>query len=180
MHGRARKAGAVVGDDMKRASKRQRREVLQRQKQRQRIVMGAIIVGAILIVIGGFTLLSDGSGTTANSSDTQLVALGQQVYAANCAGCHGVNLEGQPDWQQANPDGSLRAPPHDETGHTWHHGDAALIESISLGGARLAANVGTSAMPAYKDSLTNEDITAVLVYIKSTWPIDIQAAQGSR
>lgn len=153
---------------------------MQRQKQRQRLVIGAGIVGVLLMILGGVMLLTDGTGTSTNLSDSELVALGQQVYAANCAGCHGVNLEGQPEWQQANPDGSLRAPPHDETGHTWHHGDAALIESISLGGARLAANVGTSAMPAYKDSLMNEEITAVLAYIKSTWPIDIQTTQESR
>ena len=165
---------------MKRTSKRERREAMQRQKQRQRLVIGAGIVGVLLMILGGVMLLTDGTGTSTNLSDSELVALGQQVYAANCAGCHGVNLEGQPEWQQANPDGSLRAPPHDETGHTWHHGDAALIESISLGGARLAANVGTSAMPAYKDSLMNEEITAVLAYIKSTWPIDIQTTQESR
>ena len=165
---------------MKRASKRERREALERQKQRQRLLMGAIIVGFALIVIGGFAVLFDGSKTSANSSDVQTVALGERIYTTNCAGCHGVNLEGQPEWQQANADGSLRAPPHDETGHTWHHGDMALTESIRLGGARLSASVGTSAMPAYKDILTDEEITAVLVYIKSTWPDDIQAAQRAR
>jgi mono/diheme cytochrome c family protein len=165
---------------MKRTSKRQRCEALQRQKQRQRLVLGAIIVGIGLVLIGGFTLLSDGSATLANSFDRQTIALGEQVYAANCAGCHGVNLEGQPDWQQSNPDGSLQAPPHDETGHTWHHGDAALIESIRRGGARLSASMGTSTMPAYKDILDDDEITAVLTYIKSTWPDDIRTAQSSR
>ena len=165
---------------MRKTAKRQRRERLQRQKQRQRLVIGAIIVGIGLVLVGGFTRLSDGSAASSNSFDRQTIALGEQVYAANCASCHGVNLEGQPDWQQSNPDGSLRAPPHDETGHTWHHGDAALIESIRLGGARLSASLGTSTMPAYKDILADNEITAVLTYIKSTWPDDIRAAQSGR
>ena len=36
----------------------------------------------------------------------------------NCASCHGDNLQGQPNWQQANADGSYPAPPHDASGHT--------------------------------------------------------------
>ena len=41
-------------------------------------------------------------------------------YQEYCASCHGVNLEGQANWRSRNQDGTLPAPPHDETGHTWH------------------------------------------------------------
>lgn len=102
---------------------------------------------------------------------------GKTLYDAHCAACHGFNLEGQADWQQPNPDGSFRAPPHDETGHTWHHNDAYLLEATRLGGERLPANIGVSAMPAYKNVLGDEQIMAILEYIKSTWPNEILEAQ---
>jgi mono/diheme cytochrome c family protein len=107
------------------------------------------------------------------------ISLGETVYAQQCASCHGVNLEGQPEWKSQNEDGSFRAPPHDESGHTWHHGDPTLLEAIYAGGARLAdMNVGgTSDMPIYGDILSDAEIMAVLTYIKSTWPDDIQAIQ---
>jgi mono/diheme cytochrome c family protein len=106
------------------------------------------------------------------------IALGKNVYAENCVECHRENLEGEPNWQQQNEDNSFRSPPHDDTGHTWHHGDKLLIESIELGGARLPANIGGfSNMPAFEDTLTEDEITAVLNYIKSTWPDDIRTIQ---
>lgn len=108
---------------------------------------------------------------------TQVVT-GQAIYERLCAECHGANLEGQPDWKTQNEDGSFRSPPHDASGHTWHHGDNTLIEAIKLGGARLSANIGgTSNMPAFEDTLTDEEITAVLSYIKSTWPEETRQIQ---
>jgi mono/diheme cytochrome c family protein len=106
------------------------------------------------------------------------IALGQKVYAENCAECHGADLEGEANWQVQNEDNSFRSPPHDANGHTWHHSDRVLIESIKLGGARLPANIGGfSDMPAYESILTEEEITAVLSYIKSTWPEDLRTIQ---
>ena len=72
----------------------------------------------------------------------------------------------------------MPAPPHDASGHTWHHGDDVLIESIKLGGARLPDNIGGfSDMPAFEGVLKDEEIAAVLTYIKSTWPEDIRGIQ---
>ncbi len=106
------------------------------------------------------------------------IALGKKVYAENCAECHGENLEGEADWKMQNEDKSFRSPPHDADGHTWHHGDRVLIESIRAGGARLPDNIGGfSNMPAFEDTLTEDEITAVLNYIKSTWPDDLRAVQ---
>lgn len=106
------------------------------------------------------------------------VTAGQAIYERLCTECHGVNLEGQPDWKTQNEDGSFRSPPHDASGHTWHHGDNNLIEAIRLGGARLPTNIGgTSNMPAFADMLVDEEITAVLAYIKSTWPEETRQIQ---
>jgi mono/diheme cytochrome c family protein len=109
--------------------------------------------------------------------DAAGISQGQTIYQTHCAACHGVNLEGQPDWQTPNEDGSFRAPPHDATGHTWHHSDAVLLEAIRLGGARVPANLGASAMPAFAGVITEIEMTAVLTYIKSTWPQDIRTLQ---
>lgn len=111
--------------------------------------------------------------------DPEQISLGETVYAEQCASCHGINLEGQPEWKSQDEDGSFRAPPHDENGHTWHHGDPILLEAIHKGGARFAdVNIGgTSNMPAFAERLSDAEITAVLTYIKSTWSDDIQQIQ---
>ncbi|MFD1912618.1 MULTISPECIES: c-type cytochrome [Paracoccaceae] len=53
---------------------------------------------------------------------------GQQLYADNCASCHGASLEGQPDWRRRLDTGRMPAPPHDDSGHTWHHSDRMLFQ----------------------------------------------------
>ncbi len=109
----------------------------------------------------------------------QAVELGRTVYAAYCADCHGADLQGEAEWKVQNEDGTFRSPPHDETGHTWHHGDPTLIAAIRLGGARFEGMDvgGSSPMPAFGETLTDEEITAVVTFIKSTWPDDIRALQ---
>lgn len=107
--------------------------------------------------------------------DAQIVARGEQIYAANCASCHGVNLEGQPDWRNRDENGMMPAPPHDENGHTWHHVDQLLFDLTKFGLARTAnlENYQTN-MPVYEGVLTDDEIIAVLSYIKSTWPEEIR------
>ena len=76
-----------------------------------------------------------------------------------------------------------RAPPHDETGHTWHHGDAMLRDYIRRGGQAVLDDMGVdfvSGMPGFGDELSEDDIGAVLAYIRSTWPDRIRAAQAER
>jgi ABC-type transport system substrate-binding protein/mono/diheme cytochrome c family protein len=113
----------------------------------------------------------------ADPHNAEQVAMGQQVYVSFCAGCHGANLEGQPDWQKRLPMGNLPAPPHDETGHTWHHADQWLFDIVKDGGQRFAPPRYRSAMPAYRDMLTDDEIWAVLAFIKSRWPPSTQAHQ---
>ena len=78
---------------------------------------------------------------------------GYSNYQEYCASCHGVNLEGQANWRSRNEDGTLPAPPHDETGHTWHHETEMLFEYTKLvGQVTLEAVVVknfTSGMPAF-------------------------------
>lgn len=100
------------------------------------------------------------------------IAQGQEIYANTCSSCHGANLEGQPNWKRRLPDGRMPAPPHDQTGHSWQHPDRQLFDFTKLGIGGVVAGY-ESDMPAFGDVLTDAEITAVLAYIKSTWP-DLQ------
>jgi mono/diheme cytochrome c family protein len=95
--------------------------------------------------------------------------LGKELYAENCASCHGANLEGQPDWKRRLDTGRMPAPPHDKTGHTWHHSDRNLFV-ITKGGVAAVVPGYVSDMPAFGEVLTDAEIAAILAYIKSTWP----------
>lgn len=161
-------------------SKKERKGAQQRDKRNQRILWGGVLTGVLLIFVGAIASFSAQPAYAIDPADPQLIALGQQVYATQCAGCHGPNLEGEANWNLPSADGLIKAPPHDETGHTWHHNNAYLIESIAKGGARLPSDAGVSAMPAYENILSEEEIGAVLSYIQSTWPADILAQQSQR
>jgi len=102
--------------------------------------------------------------------DAAAVARGERIYAATCASCHGAVLQGQPDWQTRDAEGYLPAPPHDETGHTWHHPDALLLEIVRRGTAAVVGQGYQSRMPGYAGTLTEAEMREVLGYIKSTWP----------
>ena len=115
----------------------------------------------------------------ANPDDPVQVSLGRAVYSENCASCHGVRLEGQPNWRIRKPDGKLPAPPHDETGHTWHHPDQQLFDITKSGVAALVSGYDSD-MPTYRGVLSDEQIWAVLAFIKSTWQQSIRRRQERR
>ena len=149
-----------------------------------KIEIGAIRA-ALLGVAAALAVLAcspsaGGEPQSADASDAELVARGRGIYDQQCASCHGVNLEGQPNWRLRNDDGTLPAPPHDESGHTWHHPDDVLFQLTKQGTAAFLADGYKSNMPAYADILTDAEIWAVLAYVKSRWPPEIQAAQASR
>jgi hypothetical protein len=72
------------------------------------------------------------------TDDAQMLEQGRKVYVAQCASCHGINREGQANWRERGADGRLPAPPHDETGHTWHHPDELLFRITKEGVAQAA------------------------------------------
>ncbi|HEY7241031.1 MAG TPA: cytochrome c [Burkholderiales bacterium] len=98
------------------------------------------------------------------------LALGEKLYAQQCASCHGARLEGQPDWRKRLPNGRFPAPPHDESGHTWHHPDEVLFGITKHGLVPPYAPAGyESDMPAFGGKLSDPEIRAVLAYIESHW-----------
>ena len=97
------------------------------------------------------------------------VSLGRQIYVQHCAACHGQNAEGAPNWATPGPDGLDPPPPHDDTGHTWHHSDRVLIESIRDGLSDPLHPGSPLRMPAFGSILSDTEIRAVIEYFKSLW-----------
>lgn len=137
-----------------------------------------LVVGACIGLAGAVAAVAraDGSGADADGvtflgepvTAADLEA-GRELYAENCASCHGEKLEGQPDWRRRLGNGRMPAPPHDETGHTWHHSDRKLF-IMTKGGVSAIVPGYESDMPAFEGVLTDDEIADVLAYIKSTWP----------
>lgn len=132
------------------------------------LAAGATLLAAVALADARGT---DGVQTRLADDDLAVVAAGEAVYEAHCASCHGANLEGQPNWRTRDANGLLPAPPHDASGHTWHHADDLLFEITKYGPARVIGDPAyRSAMPAYAGVLDDESIVAALSYIKSRWP----------
>jgi mono/diheme cytochrome c family protein len=108
-------------------------------------------------------------GLTIDHSDSALVARGATLYPKHCASCHGARLEGQPDWTSRNERGRLPAPPHDDSGHSWHHDDEVLFEVTKYGITKHAPPGYESDMPAFGKTMSDDEILATLAYIKSRW-----------
>jgi ubiquinol-cytochrome c reductase cytochrome b subunit len=101
---------------------------------------------------------------TAGGGGTQVASAGAHggaVFAANCSSCHGAagagvpgafpNLAGNADVTAADPKGIE---------HTLLYG----LQGKVIGGKSYAAQ-----MPAWKGNLSNDDIAAVITYIRSSW-----------
>ncbi len=134
--------------------------------------MRQVIGGAI---VAGMLMRSATAQGFLPWDDPGAVARGADIYAAECASCHGVALEGAADWRSPGPDGLLPAPPHDASGHTWHHADSVLFQITKYGTAAVVGGGYQSAMMGFGDILSDDDIRAVLAYIKSTWPPRVRA-----
>ena len=136
---------------------------------------------AVLVALGGYISWRAGISSAdpaglLRPDDPALVTQGAAVYAQACAACHGNALQGEPDWQTANADGTLPAPPHDATGHTWHHADELLFRITKFGTQdALGLENYASNMPAFEGTLTDAEIIAALSFIKASWPEEIRS-----
>lgn len=132
-----------------------------------------MVGGVVLVAAIAATLLIRSASTAAD------LRQGHALYLAQCASCHGADLEGQPNWQTPLPDGRMPAPPHDQTGHTWHHTDADLVTIVKYGMSGLLPGY-SSAMPPYAGVLTDREVELVLSFIKSHWPLREREYQRAR
>lgn len=115
----------------------------------------------------------------ADPSNSRQVTAGKAVYDRNCSACHGAKLEGQPEWRSRLSNGRMPAPPHDDSGHTWHHDDDLLFGITKFG---LTPPYGPPAyesdMPAFGSTLSDQQIWDVLAYIKSRWSARTRESQS--
>lgn len=142
----------------------------------QRTIACGVLTTVVAGACGGADAPGAGSPVPAERA-TDLVTLGGDIYRTECAACHGPRGEGEPDWQVPRDDGSLPAPPHDGTGHTWHHADAELLAIIADGSLH---SDPASRMPAFRDRLSPDEMAAVLAYIKALWGPEQRAYQAER
>ena len=139
-------------------------------------MVGVVIIGAAAVL---YSTIRPSGPAFIDPADQSLVMQGKAIYANNCAACHGEALQGQPNWRERMSNGRLPAPPHDKSGHTWHHPDAMLVDMVKNGlvPGNTAPPGYVSDMPAYRDILSDQETIAVLTYIKSTWPPKVLEAQ---
>jgi len=132
--------------------------------------IGACALAVALVAVAAYS--AAGGGRRAE------IAAGRALYAAHCASCHGADLEGQPEWQRTLPSVRMPAPPHDASGHTWHHADGVLFRITKEGAAAVVGGGYQSDMPAFGDALNDDEVRAVLAFTKSTWPERERAYQA--
>ena len=132
----------------------------------------AVLASTVLVACGDPPASAPASGP---------LTQGAMLYAAQCASCHGAQGEGQPNWRERKPDGRLPAPPHDASGHTWHHPMDMLFQMTRDGMVPPLAPEGyQSDMPAFGKTLSDDEIRAVLAYIESLWPDEVKQMRAER
>jgi len=147
---------------------------------RPRVKSGSAIRCAILGAALAFAWTpAYAAGHFANADDPALVSAGQQIYAQQCANCHGRRLQGQALWQAMDQYAGRRAPAHDATGHTWQHSDEDIFYMTKFGRFPTTPSNVVSYMPAFQKRLSDRDILAVIAFIKADWPIGLRAAQAT-
>jgi len=130
---------------------------------------GAIVAAAVVFALWR-------PRAAADLNDARRIEAGALVYARHCASCHGDNLQGQPDWTKRLANGRMPAPPHDDSGHTWHH-PSAILFGITKKGLKppYAPPDYQSDMPAFGPVLSDDDIWNALAFIRSRWSAAVRA-----
>jgi mono/diheme cytochrome c family protein len=136
----------------------------------------AIAAALVILAAAGFYVLGPTPQRDKVAATAEDLALGARVYRKNCSSCHGLDGQGQPGWQTSTSE----APPHDATGHTWRHPERSLFRYIKTGVLDdICKTDANPAMPKFKDTLSDDEIRAVLAYIASRWPPQIKALNAA-
>ena len=120
-----------------------------------------IIAALALACLGRVVTAAQGNPEAAKvknpvAATPESVAAGKQIFARNCATCHGVTAEG-------GPGNDLIPPAPDLTDATWDHGstDGEIFDVIKNG---VAPDFN---MIPWKDKLKDPDVWNVVNYLRS-------------
>lgn len=117
-----------------------------------------LLIALALVMVVAACGSSEQTDTTA--FDSQLVATGADLYAANCAQCHGTDLRG------TDQGPSFLS----EVYEPGHHGDGAFLVAVMGGVAPHHWDFGP--MPPV-EGLTEEDVEAIVAFVRER-----QGAEG--
>ena len=129
-----------------------------------------------LLFIPLIILLAGCNPEEKNKNSGSMVLLGEKIYNKNCLSCHGPKGQGlAKDWKVKDENGNYPAPPLNGTAHTWHHSPEQLLYTINKGGVEMGGQ-----MPAFEKGLTEEEKKALIEYMYSLWPKEIQEKYDDR
>ncbi|MCB0036877.1 MAG: c-type cytochrome [Anaerolineales bacterium] len=134
---------------------KKRKQTYSKKRKKRPTILGwawLILVGVVLVLAGATLVMrqQDVRHMTAILAPPEVLAQGEAIFIETCAACHGSEGEGN-----VGPalNGSM---------HAWHHIDSQLRLIIRDG-------IEGTAMVGHKDHLSNEEIDAVISYIKVWW-----------
>ena len=135
-------------------SRRTKRKIDSSRRQKQSnhsgMILGAILGVVFILLVVGLMWQAGSSGTATDLAPPEVLAQGETIYRENCVACHGDNGEGN------------IGPALNGSAHAWHHPDAQLLSFIRDG-------IPGTQMTAQGDKLSEEEINAVISYLKSWW-----------
>ena len=94
-------------------------------------------------------------------------SLGKELYQANCAFCHGDELQGQPHWDKTYIEGKRPAPPLNASGNIALLSNRELFEITKYGGQPFAPPGYINEMPAFEMLLKDSQIWAILACLRA-------------
>ena len=123
------------------------------------------------------TLVASSDLPTTTFSDPVLIR-GEASYNLLCAHCHGYDGEGQLEATIANTRalGMNLVPPANSTGHMWEHPDQLLIRVVQEG---IVNPLDQFPMAAFGEGVPEDEIRAILAYIKRWWTEDQRNHQAT-
>lgn len=104
------------------------------------------------------------------------ITYGETVFNQHCMSCHGAKAAGLGDnWQQQLPDKDYSPPALNGSAHAWHHPLDNLKRTITRGTQPIGGY-----MPAFGETLSEDDKLAVIAYFQSFWSEETYAAWKKR
>jgi len=114
-------------------------------------------------------------------SDAKDIANGKNLFANNCATCHGPEGIGpqSPALKVKRTDGKYQPPALNGTAHTWHHSPDLLRNIIAKGGNSYGKGY-KGWMPEFDKSLTQKERDDILKYVHALWPQKVKDMYDKR